>query len=359
MGNKNIKQSIDIKNENKNSNLTINNENILNQKIHFLTNLVNDSYSDDWLIDKFIAFKSINDIFYLIYSNYNKSIISYNIIFNKKINETKKAHKTFITNFRYYLDNINKRDLIISISSDDNNIKLWNINNFELLLNITKIYKAGYLESACFLNNENKYYIVTSNKSNSFAESIKVYDFKGNKIKEINNSNETTYYIDIYYDSESLNNYIITGNIGYIKTYDYNENKIYHKYSDSNIGGRFSIIINKKKDVIELIESSGDGNIRIWDFHLGILLKKIKVSDESLREICLWNEKYVFVGCDDKTIKIIELNNGKIIKELKGHNDKVLSIKVIIHPKYGEYLISKGAYNDQIIIWTLKFSIFK
>ena len=41
----------------------------------------------------------------------------------------------------------------------------------------------------------------------------------------------------------------------------------------------------------------------------------------------MWNNEYIFVGCNDKTIKLIELNNGKIINELRGHNDYVISIK--------------------------------
>jgi len=44
-----------------------------------------------------------------------------------------KMHKQYITNLRHYLNNINKRDLIISISAQSNNIKLWNLNNYECL----------------------------------------------------------------------------------------------------------------------------------------------------------------------------------------------------------------------------------
>ena len=67
----------------------------------------------------------------------------------------------------------------------------------------------------------------------------------------------------------------------------------------------------------------------------------------------MWNNEYIFVGCDDKTIKIIELKNGKIINELKGHNNKVLSIKSIIHPKYGKCIISQGADDNSIKIWII------
>ena len=52
------------------------------------------------------------------------------------------------------------------------------------------------------------------------------------EIKEINISNDETYFVDIYYDKELFKNYIIAGNEGYIKPYDYTNNKINHKYFD-------------------------------------------------------------------------------------------------------------------------------
>ena len=139
-----------------------------------------------------------------------------------------------------------------------------------------------------FFKYNNQNYIATCNDE----DSIKVFDFKGNKIKEINDSKDSAFFIDIYYDNNLFKNYIITGNEGYAKSYEYNVNKLYHKYSENdNIKGHMSIIINKKKEIIKLIESCCDGNIRIWNFHSGILLKKIKVSNEGLREICMWNNE--------------------------------------------------------------------
>ena len=100
-----------------------------------------------------------------------------------------------------------------------------------------------------------------------------------------------------------------------------------------------------------MIESSCDGNIRIWNFHSGYLLNKINIINGWLYGICLWNNEYLFVGCEDKTIKLIDINNKKIIKILEGHKDHVLTVKLINHPKYGECLISQGAGNDQIKLW--------
>ena len=99
-----------------------------------------------------------------------------------------------------------------------------------------------------------------------------------------------------------------------------------------------------------MIDSYGDGNIRIWNFHSGDLLNKIKFN-AGIEGICLLNNEYLFMGCDDQTIKIIQLNKGKIIKYLIGHKDIVNSIKIFIHPKYGVCLLSQGFLKDGIKLY--------
>ena len=179
-------------------------------EIEFLIDLPStiESFSSLSIDNTISVFKSIDDLIYLIYSNKKFSIITYDLVENNKKCEIKNAHKTYITNLRHYLDNENKADIIISISSKDSNIKLWNINNLECLLNLEKIYNNGFLYSACILFDNNKKYIITSNfQIMSFHLYIKVYDFNGNKIKEIDNG--ATLFIDTYYDKNFSKNYII------------------------------------------------------------------------------------------------------------------------------------------------------
>ena len=226
------------------------------------------------------------------------------------------------------------------------------------MLNIKNVNKNGYLNSGCIFTNIKYNFIITSNFTwFDKSESIKVFDLKGNKIKEINDSKDNTAFIDIYYDHKLSKNYIITGNIGHIKSYDYNKNKLYYKYSENSKDTKihYSVIIHESEQMVKLIESSGDGNIRIWNFHSGNLLKKINVSDYyRLYGLCLWNNEYLFVGCEDKKIRIIEINKGVIIKNLIGHNNSILTIKKIIHPLYGESLISQAYESDKIKLWINK-----
>ena len=326
----------------------------------FLKNLVEDSYSEICLDNYFSIFKSINEILYLIYSNYKKSIILYNLLNNQIISEIKNAHKNFIFSFKHYLDSINNVDLIMSISSYDNNIKLWKISSLECMLNLTNINNSGKLEAACFLCYENKNYILTSNcYYNNISEPIKIYDFKGNKMKEISNSKEITKFIDIYYDINLNKTYIITGNKGHSKSYDLKANKIYNiyehkeKYNEYNI----SLIISKINDEICLIESSIGGLIRIWNFQSAILINKIDIKknygDQILYGLCLWNNKYLFIGNNKRKILLLELKSNKVIKQFQCDNGSILTLKKIVHSKYGECLISLGS-KGAIQLWIIK-----
>ena len=182
---------------------------------------------------------------------------------------------------------------------------------------------------------------------------IKVFDFNGDKIKEIKEQNNI-YFIDTYYDKTLSKNYIIIGNECDIKTYDYNENKLYHKYED--IYSHKSIIINDKEKIIKLIDSSDSGYISIWNFHSGELLKEILINDANICGICLWNNEYLFVGCDANesysSIKLVNLTKSKVVKVLE--TNSFVTIKKIKHPKYGECLISQGLWGAQITLFLNK-----
>ena len=320
--------------------------------IHFLTELTDDSYSH-WGIDNtFTIFTTLDNTSYLVYATEEYSIHFYNLNEQKLVKEIEHAHsEEQVTNFRHFVDETKKRDILMSIAADSRNIRLWDIKNWELLTNITNIYKTGYLYSASFLVDDNKNYIVTCNSSQK-SETIKVFDFYGVQTKEIGNSNEDTYFIDTYFDKKLFKYFILTGNIGYVKSYDYSTSKLYYKYYDKgNNRGHDSIIIDDNKGMVKLIESCGDGFIRIWKFHNGFLLNKIYTGKDELRGICLWNKNYLFVGCTDNTIKLVEIENGLVIKSLVGYNNEVCTIKKFFHPTFGECLLSQGWENDQIKLW--------
>ena len=324
-----------------------------NKEFELYKEITNDSYTDGYYsYDTFSIFESVDKILYLIYSNKYASIISYNLINFEKINEIKKAHNKEISSFKYYLDIINKRDLILSISSKENSIKLWNIQTWECIVKIEDIFKRGRVQSGfIFINNGQTN--ITLNDHNS----IKVFDLNKNQIKDINiDSGDDILYIDNYFDKKLSKNYIVSCTKFMIKSYDFNKDKIYHEYHNIKYSNK-NFIISDNDGIIKLIAPGYDNIIRIWNFNSGDLLKEIIIESNDLdylKSFCFWNNKFLFAGYEDKSIRLINLENGYVYQKLLGHKEIILIMKKIFHHKYGECLISQGYRDDQIKLWKYK-----
>ena len=313
--------------------------------LKLLTNLVNESFTNSILEITCLIFKSIDNLNLIIYSKENKSIVCYDINNNQKINEVFNAHKNKITYLNKYSSYSSRKDrinLMLSISGSDNNLKVWNISNFQCLHNFEKINNQGWINCACFLNDNDKIYVLSTN-SNGYSknpEPIKVFDLEGKTKMNINNSNTNTNFIDIFYDNKSSTKYIITGNIGFSRSYNYNKNIEYHTYKDQNIKFIYRAIIREKEDKIELIESSQTGNLRIWNFHTADLIKEISCFDNSF-DICLWDNERL-LACRGSSIKIVDLNKEENNCELNLKDNELITISKIDHSKNGECLVSQG-----------------
>ena len=188
-------------------------------------NIVYDASIYDEHNNVFCYFKSIiSNKYYLIYINDDiSSIICYDILNKQKINSI--IISLTISTIRHFCDERNKRDLIMTIHYE-NAIKVFNIFNWECIIEINNInVYEGNLDSACFINDKNNLYIATSvynfeNFGHGICDPIKIFSINGTKIKEINNSNESTYTVDCYYDKKVSKIYLLTNNDYYIKSYD-------------------------------------------------------------------------------------------------------------------------------------------
>jgi len=375
--NKNKRSNLDINDKRKDEKKTKKNSDIIKEDISkinkkdidinlvLLNEVTTNSYCSNIEDNTFCIFYSFkdNNIPYLIYSTKAKSIICYNFNEKKIIKEIKDPHKgEYITNYRHCV--YNSSDIIMSLSLNNNMIKLWDFSSWNCILQLEKIYMKGYLYSACFLNHdlnikERNNYVITSSIGNN--EPIKIYDFNGSLIKKFEqNSSEDAYFIESYYDKSLNTFYVITGNNNYIKTYNFYETKLYKKYMysyDDTSGSHSSCVINDKNsdNIIKLIDICyGNDNIYVWNFHTGDLLNIINTDGIGLVSCCIWDENYFFVGCRDRTIKLINISQKEVIKNLKGHKNWISCIKKIKLPEYGECLISQADLDDQIKLWSDK-----
>lgn len=217
------------------------------------------------------------------------------------------------------------------------------------------------MNSLCFLydNISNEILIVTSclNPSElTEKEPIKVFDLKGEKTKEMVNSNNEIKFIETFYDRNKNKNFIISSNWKLVISYDYNENKEYHQYKVQNyIFDCSSLVIYNNKEneaLVKMIQSGADGSIYIWDFHSAKLLNRIFVSDGKLYGLCLWDKDYLFVGCDDNKLKLIDLRKDFVLNNIEAEG-LIISIRKIEHIKYKECLITID-WRNKLKIWTIK-----
>ena len=346
--------------------------NLIPDLINSPKNLTYDAFTYYNYDNSFLIYHSImNNRLYIVYTTQDKSIIVYDVLDEVQVLEIKNTTEDNkqITNFRYFYDTNNKRDLIMSVIGIKNCVKIWDASNWECIISIHNIYREGNIYSSLILNEDStkNLYIVTSNCT-LFKDSqpLRVYDLNGDLIKVIPDSKGKTFFLDSFYDKKNSKTFIISVNKEFVKSFDFSKDQCYKKYVDVfdkpqekkiNFDGYFySSVINyfDDSDILELIVSGDDGFIRIWDFHEGNLIKKIETDKNCIFSLCLWNENYLFGAGEDAKIKLIDLKAGVIINELKGHNKMVCSIKKIIHPKFGECLVSQGFRKDQILIWRNK-----
>ena len=339
---KNIESKKETIKEEKNKDKEINFEKITSfpYKFYFYKDLIQENLG---LCSTFITFKSINKILTLVYVTDDYSIISYDIVKNKQLNIIKNPQKD-ICNLQYCFDNKNKRDLVLS-QSCYNNIKIWDINNYKCILNL-KDLELNYvsISKVCFMNYKNNIYIILS--STSFSDpTCKLFDLSGKLIKKIDFDSNINYIIT-YKDNELSKFYILISTPNMIKSYNYDEGKIYHNYLNIRKSYIYNLIVVNKDRIWEPTHLFGNyGNYAIiWNFNTGEMLNNVYFNG-NINNICLWNNQFL-IAIDENLnenkdiISLLDVSTGKLKKNLiTSENCKFSMISKIEHPDYGEGLV--------------------
>ena len=328
-------------------------------------------------IVKNLSAKGVNDIFevftckkdnqvYLVSKNaktHDLDIISLN---NNKIISSLKGHNNTITMIRYFINYKGKNEYLISADLDKNVI-VWNINDN---YNILHFIKTDYIDNniySCyiFFDNFDNNYIFTSCGLNRYKKNdtsyTKMYSLKdGSFVKNIVDSNDNnTYYLLVWYNENTKSNYLVECCEDKIVITNFVLNEIYAKLVDP----RFKILkyysafiscSDNKNGKEYLYCSSSNGCLVIWDLKDKSLYYFRKISKVELYNIIQWNKQYAIIsGGANKSIIIVDLENLKEYKTIQtDHSSNVNCIKKIIHPVYGECLLSSG--NDhKIKLWTI------
>ena len=304
-----------------------------------LSNNVQTNYTIDNRFDVYIAYDKNT---YLAMANGKTHEIEIMNLKNNSVIQSLKGHSSSIYIIRHYFESKSLTDYLLS-TSEDKNIKVWNLKEFKCQININQIHSSLY--SSLLLFDDNLNYIITSTYENDY---LKIWDFKTGKfIRNIGSSNGNVYFID--YWKHNNNYYIINGNASGIILYGINkENEIYREFKSSSF--HMSAFIEKINEVNYLFESTGNGYLNIWNIETSNMYKSIQAVGCALRGICFWNDKYIIASSNDISFKIFDLDDSKNIISVSGHDNTLSCLKKIIHPIYGESLIT-FAVDGKIKLW--------
>ena len=181
----------------------------------------------------------------------------------------------------------------------------------------------------------------------------------GNFVKNIVDSNENnTYYLLIWCNENTKIIYLIECCEGKVVITNFTKNELYAKFEEPHfkILKYYSAFIysDNKNGNDYLYYSSSNGYLAVWDLKNKSSNYFKKISKVELYNIIQWNKQYAIVsGGKNKNIIIYDIENLEVFKNIPTeHSSNLNCIKKIIHPLYGECLLSSG--NDhKIKLWKI------
>ena len=297
-------------------------------------------------------------------NNYNFELDIYNLLYNKKIISLK-GHKSLISSVQYFINEFNKNEYLIS-SDKKGIVIIWDLsNNYEIKYKLeSDLVPYIYSCLLIFPQNDLNYIIVSTSAKVECDEDEEDQDLFMTNIYHFNNGKFKNFIEDSCYNSincllswknkEDNKLYIIQLGDNIISIYNLEEDKLQDKLENEKDECDYTygyIYENDNKNY--LCCSSLKGNIYIWDLNNKSLFKDIPIENSQLYNIIQWNSKYTIVADVNKSFRVVDIEEGKIIFEVKDENSGISSyIKKINHPIYGESLLSNG-YSNSIKLWTI------
>ena len=356
-----IKSEIIIEDYNIEHEKKINHEFIKEPKnLKFIQNITDTNTNVGWndMFEVFISYKDNKE--YLISPNSNNYELDIFSLVNQQKIKSVPGHKNKIRTIRYFINDKNKNEYLISADCDKIVI-LWDItNDYKIKYSIDTQYgKDIYSCLLIFPDKIDDVYIITSclNESKNDKDSAtKVYSLnEQNLIKCIKDTNNNRiYYLLSWYNKINNKLYIIQFSNKKIIINNLFEDELYSELIYVQESFHFSGFIYSKDNKDYLCSSSSNGYINIWDLYDKKLFKTFNTKGCRLAHFIEWNKKY-FIVADryNKSVKIIDTEKNLIFDVNSKHSDELISVKKILHPIYGESLLT--ASRDRTIkLWTIE-----
>ena len=321
-------------------------------------NDTNASYGWNDIFEVYISRKDNKE--YLVSPNNNNYKLDVISLLENKITVSLQGHNNHIRTIRYFINNINSEEYLIS-ADNDIIVIVWEITyNFNLKFKINTNYSDNIYSCLLLFDliNENNY-IVTSSYAqldDNEKSATKLYSLEnGQLIKYVSHTNKNAiYYLLSWYNKNNNKYYIIQFSFRVILINSVIDDELYCELIQEPEDNHLSGFIYSSDNIDYLCSSSYNGYINLWDLFNKSIYKVINTNDCVLSNIIKWNNQYFIVAdYDNKSFKIIDIEKEQIVKDITGqHTDKVPCVKKIYHPLYGESLLTAGQDNT-IKLWSL------
>jgi WD40 repeat protein len=313
----------------------------------------NDSIGVNDTFEVFISYKDCNE--YLISPNCENFNLDVYLLKNNQIIKSLEGHKNNILSIRYFLNNKNYNEYLIS-SDDNRTVIVWHITKNYKPLHIidTKYSGVSYSCLLAFPSNLDKSFILTSTKHYSYENeksATKIFSLEDGKfIKYIKDSNNyQVIYLLPWINKNNNKYYIIQVANFYILINDLFEDELYAKLSnDTNNDFHDNAFIYCKNKNDYLCTCTKNGFIHIWDLDHKNLFQNIQLGC-GLITIIDWNQKYSII-CEEKNnyFIVIDMETFAVTGKINSnHKNTLICIKKILHPTFGESLFTAG--RDKVI----------
>lgn len=302
--------------------------------------------------DVFLCYKDSKQ--YLASSNYQNCNIEIIDLENNQLAASLKRHKNEIFSIRYFLNNVNKEEYLIS--SDSNKIVIvWNIlKDFKIEFLVAENYSNFRHIYSCIITNidEFNYVIISSyteDKMNLYKSSkddcTKMYSLmNGGFIKNIyNTNNNCTRYLLSWHNEDNYNDYIIELCDSKISINNLLKKEKYCDFESEIEGEEFLCgFLYSRKNIDYLCTGSWNGYIRIWDLYEKNEIDCVNTQHCQLYNMIPWSNTFVIIANKfSKSFNVIDIETLELIAVI--NNENLIGIKCIrkiIHPLYGESLLT-------------------
>jgi len=277
---------------------------------------------------------------------------------NNKVMQKLEGHKDRVITVRYFQNQITNNDYLIS-SDRKYNVIVWDLSNKGSKKLDIEIKYEGFIYSCLLILEEKKIWAAVSSLGENNVTKVIDVDNKNNIIDIEDSRDLNVYFLEYWYNNDALENgqkhNIIQCGKNKIIISEFPKNNTYFSFETDdkhpyNLAG--IVFKNNKRDIFAV--SATYGLIQFIDLATKTLVKSIESEDVHLYSFIKWNDDYLLVNdCLQRRIIVLDMKNdysiiSKVLcKEM--YFDRF--IKKVVHPLYGESILSIG------IDWKIKLFV--